>query len=302
MRKQTSFCLIYLMLGISISAFTQVTASDRKYFSENLYILRQFKNHGVSPYSYDNISIVFNDTRYSGIRAVSTKLMQKAYPELEISKFLKLFGSMSSNETILDKFLFQIFLFNEGNKSQIISTLETFCTNKIVSNRIFTNYWSKYSKLLEIAISKNRIERKQIAASKTKYKSIFDSDNIQDTKNQEDNEKENLENNEKEDDGTSSLFKGGAGALNQFFRQNLELFYNNNIVDTSGTILVQFVIDTTGKVGDVKILTEPLGHGLEKEVKRIISLMPDWEPASKNGKPISSIRKQEITFVRNDVE
>lgn len=302
MQKQVSFCFLYLMLGISISAFTQVTASDRKYFSENLNILRQFNNHGVSPFSYDNISIVFNDTRYSGIRAVSTKLMQKAYPDLEVLKFLKLFGNMSSSETILDKFLFQIFLFNEGYKSQTISTLETFCTDKKVATRIFTNYWSKYSKALEMAIVKNRVERKQIAASKTKYKSIFNSNNIQEAKIEDVDENGNLGDNEKQEDDTSPLFKGGAVALSQFFRKNLELFYINNTVDTSGTILVQFVIDTTGKVGDVKMLTEPLGHGLEKEVTRIIYLMPNWEPASKNGKPISSVKKQEITFVRNDGE
>jgi TonB family protein len=53
----------------------------------------------------------------------------------------------------------------------------------------------------------------------------------------------------------------------------------------SGKVMVQFAVNSKGKVCDVKILrgADPL---LDKETIRVIQLSPDWKPAQKDGKNV----------------
>lgn len=62
------------------------------------------------------------------------------------------------------------------------------------------------------------------------------------------------------------------------------------------TVLVQFLIDTKGKVGDVKILKDP-GYGLGQRTANTVSRYEcNWKPAEQNGRFINSYRVQPITF------
>ncbi|MDP4264084.1 MAG: energy transducer TonB [Bacteroidota bacterium] len=62
------------------------------------------------------------------------------------------------------------------------------------------------------------------------------------------------------------------------------------------TVYVQFVVDSTGNVSDVKALTG-WGYGMEKEVIGLIKKSGRWNPAMMNGKPVNAWRKQPVTFV-----
>jgi TonB family protein len=62
-----------------------------------------------------------------------------------------------------------------------------------------------------------------------------------------------------------------------------------------GSITVQFTVKETGEIGDVQILYGG-NEILETEAIRVISEMPKWKPAMKNGKPISLKHIQAITF------
>ena len=65
------------------------------------------------------------------------------------------------------------------------------------------------------------------------------------------------------------------------------------------TVYIQFVVDKSGNITDVKPLTD-FGYRMEDEVSRIIKNGPHWTPAIQNGKPVKAYRKQPVTFLVTD--
>lgn len=61
---------------------------------------------------------------------------------------------------------------------------------------------------------------------------------------------------------------------------------------TAGNVIVDVVIDTDGKVADIKVASG-LGHGIDESV---IAIVQQWtfQPATKDGKPVAS--EQELLF------
>jgi protein TonB len=55
-------------------------------------------------------------------------------------------------------------------------------------------------------------------------------------------------------------------------------------------------VDEEGKISDIRSLSKN-GYGTEEEVLRAMRFSPDWIPAKQNGRNITFLRKQPITFV-----
>jgi hypothetical protein len=96
------------------------------------------------------------------------------------------------------------------------------------------------------------------------------------------------------EDSTEAQFPGGDGAYQKFLRTNIKI--PDSASDISGTVVVEFTIDTSGKVVTPKIISKPLGHGLESETLRVINLLPLWLPARKNHLPINTVKRQTFVF------
>ncbi|GGN11861.1 hypothetical protein GCM10010967_54800 [Dyadobacter beijingensis] len=81
-------------------------------------------------------------------------------------------------------------------------------------------------------------------------------------------------------------FPGGYKALNKFLANNLK--YPQEALETGveGAVQVSFLLDEDGNVSSGRILKSP-GAELDDEALRLISLMPRWTPAQKEGKPIA---------------
>jgi len=98
-----------------------------------------------------------------------------------------------------------------------------------------------------------------------------------------------------------ATFSGGERAWRKYLEQNL----NPNVpVENSApvgiyTVIVQFIVDRTGAVSDIKTLTN-FGYGMEQEVIRIMKQSPMWTPASQNNRTVKAYRKQPVTFVLED--
>ena len=94
------------------------------------------------------------------------------------------------------------------------------------------------------------------------------------------------------------LFPGAKAAWRKYLEQNLD----PNVPVENGapigiyTVVVQFIVDKTGVISDIKPLTN-FGYGMEQEVIRIMKKSPMWTPASQNNKPVKAYRKQPIIFV-----
>ncbi|HYW95886.1 MAG TPA: M56 family metallopeptidase [Bacteroidales bacterium] len=82
-------------------------------------------------------------------------------------------------------------------------------------------------------------------------------------------------------------FNGGDAAVE--FRKYLagNLHYPQSAIDSSitGKVMVQFAIDSKGKVVDVKAV-KGVDPALDAEALRVISSSPDWEPGKQDGKPV----------------
>jgi len=58
--------------------------------------------------------------------------------------------------------------------------------------------------------------------------------------------------------------------------------YKNKI---KGKILLDFVVDKTGKITDIKVV-KGLGYGLDEEAIRVLSIYEDWYPALQKGRRV----------------
>ena len=77
-------------------------------------------------------------------------------------------------------------------------------------------------------------------------------------------------------------FPGGYNEFMKFIGQN---FRTPEVEGLSGTIKVSFVIEVSGKITEVKILSD-LGSGTGEEAKRVIDKSPNWSAGEQDGKPV----------------
>lgn len=82
-------------------------------------------------------------------------------------------------------------------------------------------------------------------------------------------------------------FPGGMVEMNKFIASHLKYPEFEKEAGIEGNVYVRFVVGSTGKIFNVVILKSIKDHpSFDKEVKRVIALMPDWKPGMNNGKPV----------------
>jgi protein TonB len=82
-------------------------------------------------------------------------------------------------------------------------------------------------------------------------------------------------------------FPGGEDALAKYLSKNIRyprVAQENGI---SGTVFVQFVVDSEGNIKDVKTVGAAKGGGLEEEAVRVVRTMPRWKAGKQNGRQVS---------------
>ncbi len=82
------------------------------------------------------------------------------------------------------------------------------------------------------------------------------------------------------------MFPGGEYALMKHLQANIKYppeAAKNNI---EGRVIVQFVIDETGQVGEVKIV-RPVSEELDAEAVRVVKALPKFEPGRQDGEAVS---------------
>ena len=82
-------------------------------------------------------------------------------------------------------------------------------------------------------------------------------------------------------------FPGGEEALAKYLGKNIRyprVAQENGI---SGTVFVQFVVDSEGNIKDVKTVGAKKGGGLEEEAIRVVKTMPKWKAGRQNGRQVS---------------
>ncbi len=93
-------------------------------------------------------------------------------------------------------------------------------------------------------------------------------------------------------------FPGGDEARLKFLQDNIVYPQVAKESGISGTVYVSFVVDSRGKVADVKIM-RGIGGGCDEEAIRVIKLMPAWHPGKQAGKPVRVQFTMPIKFTLN---
>jgi len=87
---------------------------------------------------------------------------------------------------------------------------------------------------------------------------------------------------------TPAQFPGGNDSLHKYIVKNFKYTTDNNNEKINSTkIIVQFIVDTKGKIQKAKII-KGINPTYDAEALRIINDMPNWQPAKQNGKVVTS--------------
>ena len=92
-----------------------------------------------------------------------------------------------------------------------------------------------------------------------------------------------------------AMFPGGMERLGWFFSQFLTYPEEAYLNDISGTVIVQFTVNTDGSISNVKV-KEGIGYGCDEEALRVVRIMPDWLPGIQHGKTVKMDLSVPIKF------
>ncbi len=90
-------------------------------------------------------------------------------------------------------------------------------------------------------------------------------------------------------------FPGGETALLKYLQSHINyppMAAENNV---QGRVVVQFVVDKTGKVGDVKVVRS-VDKDLDKEAARVCMSLPKFTPGRQNGQAVAVWYTLPVTF------
>jgi protein TonB len=91
-------------------------------------------------------------------------------------------------------------------------------------------------------------------------------------------------------------FPGGEQALRDYIAGNISYPEQAKKDSITGKVYISFVIDTTGRVEEAKVVrgVHPL---LDNESLRVVRSMPAWIPGKEKGKPVKVAYTIPVTFL-----
>lgn len=95
-------------------------------------------------------------------------------------------------------------------------------------------------------------------------------------------------------------FPGGIKALTTFIEKNIQYPKEDCYAMHEGRAFVNFAIDTLGFIHDIKLFKSCGYENLDKEAMRLVSIMPNWKPATLYNKKINFRLTLPITFRLTD--
>ena len=91
-------------------------------------------------------------------------------------------------------------------------------------------------------------------------------------------------------------FPGGNHLLKEWIKSNLVYPELSRELGDQGRVYVLFTLETDGTASDVEVYQGGVSDELNHEAKRLIRIMPKWNPAQENGQPVRSRHRVPVTF------
>jgi len=90
-------------------------------------------------------------------------------------------------------------------------------------------------------------------------------------------------------------FPGGEASLTAYIADSIQYPFVAKRLNTQGKVIVQFLIDKTGKINDAKVI-RGTDYFLDKEALRVIGTMPNWIPATKCNEKVNAYVSLPVVF------
>ena len=90
-------------------------------------------------------------------------------------------------------------------------------------------------------------------------------------------------------------FPGGLPKLMQWLSNNIRYPESAQQNDIQGRVIVKFVVEKDGSIGNVTVL-KGVDKDLDREAVRVVKKMPKWQPGKNNGVAVRSYFQLPVTF------
>ena len=94
-------------------------------------------------------------------------------------------------------------------------------------------------------------------------------------------------------------YPGGVVEMMKFLQMNINYPPIAAANKIGGRVVVQFIVDKTGQVGDVKVVRS-VNEEIDAEAVRVVKSMPNFTPGQQDGKPVSVWYTLPISFKLQD--
>jgi len=91
-------------------------------------------------------------------------------------------------------------------------------------------------------------------------------------------------------------FPGGVTAMMQFLSDNIEYPEIAMELGDQGRVFVEFVVEKDGSITQIKIV-RGVSKEIDREAKRVVRMMPAWEPAEQKGESVRARMRIPINFI-----
>ena len=90
-------------------------------------------------------------------------------------------------------------------------------------------------------------------------------------------------------------FPGGGPALDHFVKDNMQYPESARANGEQGKVYVMFTVEKDGSLTDIQV-KKGVSEALNNEAKRIVGLMPNWDPGKNRGKVVRTRYTLPIVF------
>jgi protein TonB len=85
------------------------------------------------------------------------------------------------------------------------------------------------------------------------------------------------------------------GNLFQFIKSKIQYPNVAREYATSGTVVLQFIVEKDGSIGNINVL-KGVSDGCTEEAIRVVKAMPKWKPGKNGGQPVRVLFNLPIKF------
>ena len=90
-------------------------------------------------------------------------------------------------------------------------------------------------------------------------------------------------------------YPGGVVEMTKFLQRNIQYPANAAKNEVEGRVILQFVVEKDGQIGDVKVVRS-VDPELDAEAMRVVKSMPNFIPGRQDGKPVAVLYTIPISF------